>query len=232
MEEKIIVRISGNERGSGRDVALMKEIDRHPERWDFGWDDPEQGLDLLFRLGDREIRWELKEKPDMLQSSESGHLYMQRMTAASYNHPAQIAVLGSDMDVLRCIPKVTKDAGFLNPLERSQIEAAIERWDAACFASGFAAHYFSGGLDNSMRRICRRSRDYLLGKIDLPRPKSDDWQRYCLCGLPSVGPKTSEDLIAAGYRVDLVMTDKPLTSIKGIGLKKARKILDAVAGRR
>lgn len=126
----ISVTMSSNEKGSGRDLALLKEIDRHPERWTFGWDDPYQGLDLLFRLGEREIRWELKECPDMLQSSQDGHLYMQRMQAASYGHPAQIAVLGPDMAVLEHVPKVTKTAGWLNPRERAAMKLPPGRLDA------------------------------------------------------------------------------------------------------
>jgi len=224
----ISVTLSSNEKGSGRDLALMKEIDRHPERWTFGWDDPHQGLDLLFRLGEREIRWELKECPDMLQSSQDGHLYMQRMQAASYGHPAQIAVLGPDMAVLEHVPKVTKTAGWLNPRERAAIEDAIERWDAACFASNFTPHYFSGGADNAMRRICKRSRAYLLGEIDIPAPKADSFQVYCFKGFPGVGSVKADDLISGGWRLELVEGEP----VRGVGPKTIEKMREAVAAAR
>lgn len=244
--EPIFVGMSSNEKGSGRDLALMKEINRHPERWDFSFFAADDELDLRFKLGDREIRWELKEK-DLLQSSESGHLYMQRMKAASHGHPACIAVLGTNMAVLECIPKVTKQSGWLNPKERAAYEAAIERWESACFASAFPVHYFSGGLDNSMRRICRWSRDYLMENTELPRPKADSWQEYALCGLPGVGPERARGIRDKGMYVTLKkkritpMTEsfpsvalecpvlpEDLMEVEKVGPKTAAKILEAV----
>lgn len=223
MTEPVIeVYMSGNERGSGRDVALMKEIDRHPERWQFSFGDID--LDLLFQLDGREIRWELKMPADLLQSWQSGHLVAQRIQAASYDHPAQIGVLGANMDVLEHIPKVTKTSGFLGHKERAGFEAAIERWEAACFASGFPVHYFSGGLDNSMRRICRWSRNYLLGDVVLPLPKAESWQTYCLTGLPGVGVKRADDLQRGGWRVELIEGGE----VRGVGPKTIEKMRVAV----
>jgi hypothetical protein len=49
----ISVTMSANEKGSGRDLALLKEIDRHPERWQFAFG--EIDLDLHFALTGREI---------------------------------------------------------------------------------------------------------------------------------------------------------------------------------
>jgi hypothetical protein len=231
----ISLRMSSNEKGSGRDVALMKEVDRHPDRWNF--DFAEIGLDLLFSLGDREIRWELKMPPDLFQSWQSGHLASQLTQAASYDHPAMIAVLGANMDVLEAIPKITKQSGLLTSETREGFEAAIERWEAACFAAGFPVHYFHGGLDNSMRRICRWSRGYLLGEVELPRPKAESWLEYALCGLPGVGPVTAKTMIENKI-VPWVARDRDgemwsvsideLMELPGIGKKTATKIMEAI----
>lgn len=231
------VWVSSNENATGpeRVKALQKEIMRHPERWDFGWDDPELGLDLLFRAGEREIRVELKTEPDWLGSAEAGHLYAQKMKAASYDHPAFVAVLGTNMGVLECIPKVTKQSGFLTPKERAGYEAGIERWEAACFASGFPVHYFHGSVDNSMRRICRWARAYVLEETDgLPRPKSDSWPKWCLLGLKNVGPGRAEAILSQGVRPALLGPDgREVTCVEdllapGVGRKTAASVLKEV----
>lgn len=233
-EPVITVRMSSNEKGSGRDVAVMKEVDRHPGRWDFDFADID--LDLLFQLGDREIRWELKMPADLLQSWQSGHLAAQRMQAASYDHPAMIGVLGGSMDVLEHIPKVTKQSGYLNPRERAGFEGSIERWEAACFASGFPVHYFSGGLDNNMRRICRWSKNYLLGEIKLPRPKAESVKEAMLMCLPGVGDTLAHNMLEGGIEPALWCEHPPntppdeylfekLITIPKIGKGKATKIM-------
>jgi len=221
-DSPVSVTMSVNEKGSGRDLALLKEIDRHPERWQFSFADID--LDLFFQLGEREIRWELKMPADLLASFQTGHLAAQRMQAANYDHPAMIAVLGGSMNVLERIPKVTKQSGWLNPKERAGFEAAIERWEAACFASGFPVHYFSGGLDNSMRRICRWSRNYLMGEIELPRPKAESFQQYCMMGFPGVGSMKADDLIAGGWRLELIEGEP----VKGVGAKTISRMRESI----
>lgn len=232
-EPVIIIRASSNEKGSGRDLALMKEVDRHPERWDFAFEEIE--LDLLFRLGDREIRWELKTPADWLHSAQTGHLAVQRMQAASYSRPACIAVLGSNMNVLDYIRQDHGPFKCANQAEMDSWEAAIERWEATCFASGFPVHYFHGSLDNSMRRICKWARAYLLEDTDgLPRPKAESWSKWCLLGLRNVGPGRADALLDQGIRPclktatgdDVLLVEDLLAP--GVGKKTAKSILKEI----
>lgn len=207
-----------------------------------------EGLEAVLNPGARrKVRAvELKMPADFAQSLRNGHLDAQRRQCPS---PLQVAVLGSLGDVLRSLPEVTGD-GWRNPREMAQAKAMILHGISNLKASGVDVsfgisrfdYYIGASFDGRLRepdfretdeanslaenmaQVVREARAYLEGDIHLPQPKAESFQQYCLMGFPGIGPKKADDLIAGGWRLDLVEGEP----VRGVGPKTVQKMREAM----
>lgn len=229
----ISIVMAPGERGTDRHLALAEYIADHPGEYDFSFGEVE--VDLVFsayaptRHYHAEVKSravELKMPADFGQSLQNGHLSSQRRQCP---YPLQVAVLGSLGDVLRALPEVN-GLGWRNARERAQAEVMVRRGIAALKASGVDVAFGVSPLDmppmtlvvpeewatrRNMAQVVREARAYLKGDIHLPQPKAESFQQYCLMGFPGIGPKKADDLIAGGWRVDLVEGEP----VRGVGPK-------------
>lgn len=237
----ISIVMAPGERGTDRHLALVEYITDKPE-YDFSFGEVEVDLVFSVEIGrdtmGRVMKYravELKMPPDFVQSLQNGHLDAQRRQCP---YPLQVAVLGSLGDVLRALPAVT-GAGWRNPRERAQAEAMIRRGIAALKASGVDVAFGESPLDmppmtlevpeewamrRNMAQVVRESRAYLEGDIHLPPPKAESFQQYCMMGFPGVGAKRADDLIAGGWRLDLIEGEP----VRGVGPKTIEKMREAM----
>jgi len=248
----ISIVMAPGERGTDRHLALAEYIADHPGEYDFSFGDVE--VDLVFsayaptRHYHAEVKSravELKMPPDFVQSLQNGHLDAQRRQCP---YPLQVAVLGSLGDVLRSLPEVTGD-GWRNPREMERAKAMILHGISNLKASGVDVSfgisrfdYYIGAFDGRLRgpdfretdeanslaenmaQVVREARAYLEGDIHLPQPKAESFQQYCLMGFPGIGPKKADDLIAGGWRLDLVEGEP----VRGVGPKTVQKMREAI----
>lgn len=195
------VRMSSNERGSERHIALANVLNRHPERYgSLEWVNTDD-LKIDLQIGD--AGFELKERNDYILSMFNGHLAEQRRSAAAMGIPCCVPVFASPVEVMEAIPTQGPN-GYKTNQEMRRDMYRIIKGDAALTASNFAPAYLGSDYDLAMELIVARAMAINSETIALPGAKAETVQNAMMRCLPRVGPTLADAMEAAGIRVALV----------------------------
>lgn len=227
------VDMANGEKGTERYKALQRVINRHPEKYEFEWND--RGIDLV--IGNLGV--ELKEPRDMIESVLKGHLGEQQRKANALGIPCDIVVFGSPDKVQKSISRMTH-RGRKTPDEMIQTWYRYTKEEAKLRAANFTPMYLSENHDTTMEIVMARAWAVELGDIYLPTVKAVSTKVAMMRCLPRIGPTVAIEMDRVGIRPalvaqingeDVIIQDPNiLCAAAHVGPKTAKGVIESLGG--
>lgn len=223
--DKIIVKMSGNERGSGRDTSLALAISEDP-RFLLPTFSSEILCDLEFSLDDKKLLVELKACSDYVASvfGREGHMFCQCLDGLS-----MILVLGGDNQVADAIYQSLKTRYHGDEL-KYELESHKKRlWDFEAQCYGLHIPVMRWQFDPFHRLLSTAHKVLTGASLHQYAPRPMDGERDLIaCSLlfRGIGTKTLEPIMQQ-YRLALIPRGeyaKPIEEFKGVGKVRLEQI--------